>query len=55
MVEEVRILKVMKEDQLRELLKELPQYCRTGVFFADIINRVNGREPVIKGISRTVT
>jgi hypothetical protein len=38
-------------DKQRENLKQtLPQYCRTGVMFADLINRLNGRIEVIKGI-----
>ena len=33
-------------------LEEFPQYCRNGVIFFDIINRLNGRSPVLKGLDR---
>ena len=32
----------------------MPKYCRTGVIFADLLNKINGREEVIKGVYRIV-
>ena len=34
------------------LLHDFPKYCRNGVLFGDLINRLRGREEVIKGIHR---
>lgn len=36
-----------------KLLADLPKYCRNGVLFGDLINRLRGREEVIKGLHRT--
>ena len=33
-------------------IKEFPQFCRNGVIFFDLINKLAGREPVLKGIQR---
>jgi hypothetical protein len=34
------------------LINELPLYCKNGVFFSDLINRLNGKAPIMKGIDR---
>jgi hypothetical protein len=31
---------------------DLPKYCRNGVFYFDLINRLGGREKFIKGVDR---
>lgn len=50
---DIRLLKpVSGEKQIIELIGTFPQYCRTGVIFADLINRLNGKIEVIKGIIR---
>ena len=49
---DVRLLKPMTEKQKDGLLRNFPQYSRTGVIFADLINRLNGRNEVIKGVYR---
>lgn len=49
---DVRLLRAMGDDQMDNLKENLPQYCRSGVMFADLINRIAGREDVIKGINR---
>lgn len=54
LMHDVRLLRPMGDDQLEQLKENLPQYCRTGVMFADLINRVAGREDVIKGIQRNL-
>ena len=36
-----------------KLILELPKYCRNGVLFGDLLNRLRGREEVIKGLHRT--
>ena len=36
-----------------KLLLDLPKYCRNGVLFGDLINRLRGREEVVKGLNRT--
>jgi hypothetical protein len=52
LINDVRLLKAMSEEQLYGLKVNLPQYCRSGVMFADLINRLAGRDEVIKGIAR---
>ena len=52
LVNEVRMLKSMNERQVEELKANLPEYCRSGVMFCDLINRLNGKDEVIKGINR---
>ena len=27
-------------------------YCKNGVFFFDLVNRLNGKAPIIKGVDR---
>lgn len=44
---EVKLLKYNEK-----LLNDLPLYCKNGVFFADLINRLNGKHPILKGIDR---
>ena len=31
---------------------DFPQYCRNGVIFFDLVNRLQGRNPVLKGANR---
>ena len=38
---------------LPKLLCDLPKYCRNGVLFGDLLNRLAGRGEVIKGLHRT--
>jgi hypothetical protein len=45
--QEVKLLKYNEK-----LLDELPLYCKNGVFFCDLINRLNGKHPILKGIDR---
>ena len=52
LINTVRLLKPMNEKQQADLITNLPQYCRSGVMFADLINRLNGKNEVIKGINR---
>jgi len=52
----LKILAWLKEIQLiqRTVQPQLfPRYCRNGVLFADLLNKLGGRTPVIKGIIRT--
>ena len=49
---DVRLLKPMSERQREGLTRNFPSYSRTGVIFADLINRLNGRNEVITGIYR---
>ena len=49
---DVKLLKPMIAAQLEELKTNLPSYCRTGVLIADLVNRIAGRDEVIKGIHR---
>lgn len=52
LIKDVKLLKSMNDDHLLTLMENLPKYCQTGVLFADLINRLAGREDVIKGINR---
>jgi hypothetical protein len=47
---EVKLLKSSNNND--KLLNELPQYCRNGVFFFDLINRLNGKHEILKGVDR---
>jgi len=47
LVQEIKLLK--KNDKL---IADLPLYCKNGVFFCDLINRLGGKAPIIKGIDR---
>ena len=31
---------------------DLPKFCRNGVLYGDLLNRLNGREEVVKGLNR---
>jgi len=42
----------MNEHQLEDLKVNLPKYCMSGVMFCDLINRLNGKDEVIKGVNR---
>lgn len=33
-------------------VKEFPQFCRNGVIFFDLVNKLGGREQVLKGVHR---
>ena len=56
----VRLLRWLIDDikllgnhlQFQKLINEFPRYCRNGVLFGDLINRIKGRDPVIKGLHR---
>lgn len=34
-------------------MKEFPQYCRNGVFFFDLVNKICGKNEALKGVQRT--
>jgi hypothetical protein len=56
----VRVIRWLIEDVklispsllIEKLLTDLPKYCRNGVLFGDLLNRLHGREEVIKGLNR---
>lgn len=50
LVEDVKLISNQLNSQ--KLLHDLPKYCRNGVLFGDLINRLQGRDEVIKGIHR---
>lgn len=33
-------------------IDEFPQFCRNGVIFFDLVNKLNGRTPVLNGVQR---
>lgn len=39
----------VKQDKL---LTDLPQYCRNGVLIFDLVNRLNGKHDILKGLDR---
>lgn len=46
-------INLLKQTEIPSLQDKLPKLAKTGVFFADLINRLHGKlEQVIKGISR---
>ena len=55
-----RIIKWLQEDvkligsqiTAQKLSTDLPRFCRNGVLFGDLLNRLNGKEEVIKGLNR---
>ena len=47
---EVRLLKPTPDNT--QLIANFHQFCRTGVIFGDLINRLNGRNEIIKGMHR---
>ena len=57
----MRVLRWLVEDvnlinaqlSIPKLMADLPKYCRNGVLFGDMLNRLSGREEVIKGLHRT--
>ena len=51
MVEEVKM--ISNHLSFPKLLQDLPKFCRNGVLFGDLLNRLAGRDEVIKGIHRT--
>lgn len=56
----LRVLTWLKEDvkliaphlSPQKLLLDLPKFCRNGVLFSDLLNRLQGRGEVVKGINR---
>eukprot|EP00347_Sterkiella_histriomuscorum_P018003 403347156 len=46
----IQDVKLLKHND--KLISELPFYCKNGVFFCDLINRLNGKHAIIKGIDR---
>ena len=48
LTQEVKLLRANPK-----LIDDLPMYCKNGVFFCDLVNRLNGKHPIIKGIERT--
>ena len=50
LIDELRLIKPFNENLKKDLYDKLPQYCTNGVFFADLINRISGRNLLIKGI-----
>ena len=40
------------KDSAKDLEKKLPKICKNGVIFADLINRLEGKNDTIKGITR---
>ena len=47
LTQEVKLLRANPK-----LIDDLPMYCKNGVFFCDLVNRLNGKHPIIKGIER---
>jgi hypothetical protein len=47
-LQEIRLLKA----NIKDLETRLPSICKDGVIFFDGINRINGREEVLKGAIR---
>lgn len=47
LTQEVKMLKYNEK-----LLDQFPLYCKNGVFFFDLINRLNGKAPILKGVDR---
>ena len=50
LVDDVKL--ISNQLNLQKLLQDFPMYCRNGVLFGDLINRLQGRDEVIKGIHR---
>ena len=50
LIEDVKLISNQVNPQ--KLILDLPKYCRNGVLFGDLINRLRGREEVIKGLHR---
>ena len=38
---------------MEALKRDLPKYCRNGVFFFDLVDRLGGREQLLKGCDRS--
>ena len=55
LISDVRLLRPMNQRQRDELKKSFAQYCRSGVLFADLANRLSGKNDVVRGIHRTQT
>lgn len=53
LISEVRLLRPMNQKQRESLKDTFAQYCRSGVLFADLANRLSGRVDVVRGIHRT--
>ena len=50
LIEDVKLLG--QQNSVIKLANELVGYCRNGVLFADLLNKLAGREQVILGIFR---
>ena len=50
MIEDVQL--ISNSNSVEKLMSELPKFCRNGVLFGDLLNRLNGREAPIKGMNR---
>ena len=51
LIEDVKL--VSNQVNPTRLIFDLPKYCRNGVLFGDLLNRLRGRDEVIKGLHRT--
>lgn len=40
------------KDNIPNLDQKLPKICKNGVIYSDLINRLNGKNDVLKGINR---
>jgi len=45
LIEDIKLLK-----HNDKLIDHLPMFCKNGVFFFDLINRLNGKHPILKGV-----
>ena len=50
LVDDVKL--ISNQLSVPKLLSDLPKYCRNGVIFGDLLNRLCGRDEVIKGLHR---
>jgi hypothetical protein len=37
---------------IQKLIEDLPKFCKNGVLLGDLVNRLHGRDEVIKGLNR---
>ena len=51
LIEDIKLLS--NQVNPSKLIFDLPKYCRNGVLFGDLLNRLKGRDEVIKGLHRT--
>ena len=50
LIEDVKLLG--SHLNFHNLMNDFPKYCRNGVLFGDLLNRICGRDPPIKGLHR---